>query len=68
MSNMQVCPQLFPVVWIFPATLSVICYDRWILSEGHESYAEGRCFMNLQPTFQILTSFLIWWNSYIKST
>ena len=28
--------QLFLVVWIFPRSLGLICYHRWVLSEGHE--------------------------------
>ena len=28
----------FPVVSIFQRYLGVICYDRWILSEGHKNY------------------------------
>ena len=28
--------QLFSVVWIFLRSLGVICYDRWVLSEGHK--------------------------------
>ena len=30
--------QLFLVVWIFLRFLGVICYDRWVLSEGHHSF------------------------------
>ena len=29
--------QLFPVVWILLRSLGVICYDRWVLSEGQGS-------------------------------
>ena len=47
--------QLFPVVWIFLRTLGVICYDRWVLSEGHKNYFKDWCLMNLQPTFLFLT-------------
>ena len=33
--------QLFPVEWIFLSSLGVICYDRWVLSEGHKKLLEG---------------------------
>ena len=47
--------QLFPVVWIFLRSLGVICYDRWVLSEGHKNYFKDWCVMNSQPTFLFLT-------------
>ena len=31
-----------------------ICYDRWILSEGHKNYFKDWCLMNSQPTFLFL--------------
>ena len=37
--------QLFPVVWIFLRSLSVICYDRWVLSEGNKNYFKDWCLM-----------------------
>ena len=37
---------LFPVVWILLRSLGVICYDRWVLSEGHKSYFKDWCLMN----------------------
>ena len=40
---------------IFPRSL-VICYDRWVLSKGHQSYY--KCLMNSQPTFLFFDQFL----------
>ena len=37
--------QLFPVVWIFMRSLGVICYNRWILSEGHKNYVKELQFL-----------------------
>ena len=37
----------------FWRSLDVICYDRWVLGEGHKSYFKGCC--ELQPTFLFLT-------------
>ena len=48
--------QLFPVVWIFLRFLGVICYDRWVLSEGHKNYFKDWCLMSSQPTFLFLTN------------
>ena len=47
--------QLFPVVWIFLRSLSVICYSRWVLSAGHKNDFKDLCLMNSQPTFLFLT-------------
>ena len=47
--------QLFPVAWIFLRSLGVICYDRWVLSEGHKNCFKDWCLMNSQPTFLFLT-------------
>ena len=47
--------QLFPVVWIFLRSLGVICYDRWVLSDGHINYFKDWCLMNSRPTFLFLT-------------
>ena len=52
--------QLFPVVWIFPRSLGVIYYDRWVLSEGHKNYFKDWCLMNSQPTFLFLTYLTQW--------
>ena len=52
--------QLFLVVWIFLRSLSVICYGRWNLSEGHKNYFKDWCFMNSQRTFPLLTYLNFW--------
>ena len=52
--------QLFPVVEIFLRFLSVICYDRWVLCEGHKNYLKDWCLMNSQPTFLFLTYLNLW--------
>ena len=49
--------QLFPVVWIFPRSLGVICYGRWVLSEGHKNYFKDWCLMNSQSACLLLTNF-----------
>ena len=36
--------------------LGVICYGRWVLSEGHKNYFKDWCLMNWQPTFLFLTN------------
>ena len=51
--------QLFPVVWIFLRSQGVICYNRWILSEGHK-YFKDWCIMNSQPTILFLTILTQW--------
>ena len=52
--------QLFPVVWIFQRSFGVICFDRWVLSEGHKNYFKNWCVMNSQPTFLFLTNLNLW--------
>ena len=47
--------QLFLVMWIFLRSLGVICYNRWVLSEGHKNYFKDWCLVNSQPTFLFLT-------------
>ena len=47
--------QLFPVVWIFLRSLCVICYARWVLSEGHKNYIKYWCLMSSQSAFPFLT-------------
>ena len=34
-----------------------ICYDRWVLSEGHKKYLKDWCPLNSQPTFLFLNLF-----------
>ena len=49
--------QLFLVVWIFPRSSGVICYDRCVLFEGHKNYLKDWCLMNSHPTFLFVTYF-----------
>ena len=42
-------------VWIFLRSLGVICYDRWVLTEGYKNYFKDWCVMNSQPTFLFWT-------------
>ena len=37
--------------------LSVISYDKWVLSKGHKTYFKDMCLMNLQPAFLFLIYF-----------
>ena len=58
--------QLFLVVRIFLRSLGVICYNRWVLSEGYKNYFKDCCLMNSQSTFQFVTDInsmksLAWW-------
>ena len=39
------------------SSLGVICYTRWVLSEGHKNYFNDYCLINSQHTFLIFTSF-----------
>ena len=39
---------------IFPRSLGVICYDRWVLSDSHINYFKDWCLMTSQPTFLFL--------------
>ena len=50
----NVFPELFLVVWIFLRFLGVICFDRWVLNEGHKNYFKDCCLMNSQSTFLFL--------------
>ena len=49
--------QLLPVVWIFPRSLDVICYNRWVLSGNHKNYFKDWFLINSQPTFVFLSYF-----------
>ena len=53
----SVSRQLFPVVWVFLRSQGVICYDRWVLNEGHKNYFKDWCLMNSQPTFLFFNLF-----------
>ena len=48
--------QLFAVLWIFLRSLGVICYDRWVLSEGHKNCFKDWSLMNPQPTIKLSTN------------
>ena len=50
----SVSPQLFLVVWIFLRFLGVICFERWVLNEGHKNYFKDCCLLNSQSTFLFL--------------
>ena len=50
-------PTSVPVVWIFRRSLYVICYNKWVLSEGHKNYFKDWCLVSSQPTFLFLTYF-----------
>ena len=54
-------PQLFLVVWIFPMSLAVLCYDRWVLREGHKNYFKDWC----PSHFSLFDLFLSEWNGHI---
>ena len=51
--------QLFLVVWIFPRSQGVSCYDRSVLSEGHKYYFKDWCLMISQLTFLFLTQWVM---------
>ena len=38
-------------------SLGIVCYYRWIFSDGHENYFKDWCLMNSQLVFLISTSF-----------
>ena len=59
--------QLLPVVRIFLRFLGIICYNRWVLSEGHNNYFKVCCLMNSQPGRLFLTYLnLINYGSYYQ--
>ena len=48
--------------------VSVICYDGWVLSEGHKNYSKDWCFMNSHSTFLFLTYLnLMNYGHFVKS-
>ena len=49
--------QLFTVMWIISRSLSVIWYNRWVLSEGLKVYFKDWCLLNSQPNFLFLNCF-----------
>ena len=58
--------QLFPVLWISLRSLGVICYDRWLLSEGHKNYFKDWFLMNSRSTFLFFNLFKL--NKFSVST
>ena len=55
--------QLFLVVWIFLRSFSVICYGRWILSEGHINYFKDWLYEYLMPSIEFCW---LWFFPWIK--
>ena len=47
--------KLFPVVWIFLNSLSVISYNWLVFSECHKNYFNDWCLTDSQPTSLFLT-------------
>ena len=55
------------MVWIFQRFLSVIYYDRRVLSEDHKNYFKDWCLMKSQPNFMFWPIFNSWkWPYYQK--
>ena len=42
-------------MWIVLRSLRVICYDRWVLSEGRKNYFKDWCLVNSKSTFLFVT-------------
>ena len=59
--------QLFPVVWIFLRSLAIICYDRWVLSEGHKKLLQGLVSHKLTTYLSVFDLFLNKWIMAILS-
>ena len=57
--------QLFLVVWIF--LRSLICYDRWVLSEGHKKLLQGLVSHELTAYLSVFNLFLMQWIMVILS-
>ena len=57
--------QLFPVVWVPPRSLGVICYDRWVLSEGQQNLLQGLVSHELTAYFPDFDLFLTQWTGHI---
>ena len=49
--------QLFLVVWVFLRSLGVICFGRWVLSEGNKNYFKDWCLINSHPTILFFSNF-----------
>ena len=50
-----------------PLSKAAVCYDIWVLSEGHKIYFKDCCLLNSQPS-PILTTSLNEWSGHVKST
>ena len=60
-------PHMSKPVWIFPRFLVVICFIRWVISEGHRNYFKDWCLVLVsEPTF-IFDLFLTQWLMAILS-
>ena len=54
-TNESAFPQLLLVVRMFLRSLDVICYNRWVISDGCKNYFKDWCLVILQLTFLFLT-------------
>ena len=57
--TMEKCPDsYFWLYWYLQHLscyhLGIICYDIWVLSDGHKNYFKDKCLIHSQPTFLIL--------------
>ena len=59
--------QLFLVVWIFPRSVGVFCYDRWVLNEGHKNLLQGLLSHELTAYLSVSNQFLTQWIMTILS-
>ena len=59
--------QLFPVVWVFPRSLGVICYDRWVLSDCHKKLLQELVSHELIAYLSVFNLYLIQWIMAILS-
>ena len=57
MWRMRVCSYSYFGGVDIPWFLGVICYNRWVFSEGNKNYFKDWCLMNSQPTSLFLTYF-----------
>ena len=58
--------QLFPLVWIFPRSLGIIWYDRWVLSVVHKLPQE-LLYHELTAFLSVFNLFLTQWTMAILS-
>ena len=52
---------------VISKSLGVICYDRWVLSEGHKNYFKDWCLINSQAYLSVFDLFLTQWIMVILS-